>query len=260
MDWSEHLPKLTAFWCRALLDLPGYDGNPFRAHSLVHAQRAFTPEHFERWLTLFHETIELGWIGPNARRARRTLPTTSPAFTVANSSDTPSPCARRCSPHQGRREIASYYVVLSLHILGAAVWAGGHLVLAVTILPDALRRGRAATVSEFEQRFERIGLPALAVQIVTGLWLAEHLLGSPAQWFDAEPVARTVQVKLALLAVTRRAGASCPVPRRPATLGRDLAHTGLAHPNRHPGGGAVRAGRRQHPIRRLPRVRTVIAR
>lgn len=98
--------------------------------------------------------------------------------------------------------MASYYIVLSLHLLGATVWAGGHLVLAVTILPDALRQHRAATVSEFEQRFERIGLPALAVQIVTGLWLAEHLLGSPTQWFDANPVARTVQVKLALLAVT----------------------------------------------------------
>ena len=23
VDWSEHLPKLTAFWCRALLGLPG---------------------------------------------------------------------------------------------------------------------------------------------------------------------------------------------------------------------------------------------
>jgi hemoglobin len=23
VDWSEHLPKLTDFWCRALLDLPG---------------------------------------------------------------------------------------------------------------------------------------------------------------------------------------------------------------------------------------------
>ena len=98
--------------------------------------------------------------------------------------------------------MASYYIVLSLHILGATVWAGGHLVLAVTILPNALRQHRATTVSEFEQRFERIGLPALAVQIVTGLWLAEHLLGSPANWFDGNSVARTVQVKLGLLVIT----------------------------------------------------------
>lgn len=98
--------------------------------------------------------------------------------------------------------MASYYVLLSLHILGATVWAGGHLVLALTILPEALRQRRAATVSEFEQRFERIGLPALGVQIVTGFWLAERLLGSPAHWFDDNSVARTVQVKLGLLAVT----------------------------------------------------------
>jgi hemoglobin len=69
VDWSEHLPKLTAFWCRALLGLPGYAGNPFRAHVLVHAKRPFTPAHFERWLGLFHETLELGWTGPFADRA-----------------------------------------------------------------------------------------------------------------------------------------------------------------------------------------------
>ena len=69
VDWSEHLPKLAAFWCRALLDQPGYAGNPFRAHALVHGKRRFTPAHFERWLALFHETIELGWTGPRAERA-----------------------------------------------------------------------------------------------------------------------------------------------------------------------------------------------
>lgn len=70
VDWSEHLPKLTAFWCRALLGLPGYQGNPYRAHVLVHDRQAFTAAHFERWLTLFHETLELGWVGPNVQRAR----------------------------------------------------------------------------------------------------------------------------------------------------------------------------------------------
>lgn len=69
VDWSEHLPKLAAFWCRALLDLPGYVGNPFRAHALVHDRRAFTAAHFRRWLDLFHETLDLGWAGPNADRA-----------------------------------------------------------------------------------------------------------------------------------------------------------------------------------------------
>ena len=70
VDWSDHLPKLTAFWARALLGEHGYSGNPFRAHADVHARAPLTVAHFRRWLTLFHETIELGWVGPCADRAR----------------------------------------------------------------------------------------------------------------------------------------------------------------------------------------------
>ena len=70
VDWAEHLPKLTAFWCRALFSMPGYEGNPFRAHQLVHAQRAFTTAHFERWLEIFHETIDAGWAGTNVEKAK----------------------------------------------------------------------------------------------------------------------------------------------------------------------------------------------
>ncbi len=69
VDWSEHLPKLVAFWSRALLGIEGYVGNPFRAHAAVHAAAPFTPDHFERWLELFHDTLELGWTGPNVERA-----------------------------------------------------------------------------------------------------------------------------------------------------------------------------------------------
>ncbi len=69
VDWSEHLPKLTEFWCRALLGMGRYAGNPFHQHLLVHQKRAFAPADFHRWFQLFTETIELGWIGPNANRA-----------------------------------------------------------------------------------------------------------------------------------------------------------------------------------------------
>ena len=68
VDWSEHLPKLTAFWCRALLGQVGYAGNPYRAHALVHARQPLTSAHFERWLSLFADTISV-WSGPNTDRA-----------------------------------------------------------------------------------------------------------------------------------------------------------------------------------------------
>ena len=69
VDWSEHLPKLTAFWCRALLGEPGYQGNPFRAHALVNERQRFTAAHFRRWLELFFDTVRARWSGPNVERA-----------------------------------------------------------------------------------------------------------------------------------------------------------------------------------------------
>ncbi len=98
--------------------------------------------------------------------------------------------------------MATYYGVLCLHLLGAAIWVGGHLVLATSVLPRALKDGRASIVSEFEAGFERVGLPALALQVATGLWLAQHLLGSPDHWFESTPVARAIQAKLVLLVLT----------------------------------------------------------
>ena len=70
VDWAEHLPKLTAFWCRALFGMTGYDGNPFRAHQGIHARHAFTAAHFARWLELFFDTVELGWQGANADKVK----------------------------------------------------------------------------------------------------------------------------------------------------------------------------------------------
>lgn len=98
--------------------------------------------------------------------------------------------------------MASYFTVLCFHLVGATIWAGGHLVLALSVLPKALRERRASLVADFEQRFEVLGLTALAVQVVSGLWLAHHLLGSPANWFKGNPTAHVVQLKLGLLALT----------------------------------------------------------
>ncbi len=97
----------------------------------------------------------------------------------------------------------SYKIVLILHLLGAAVWTGGHLVLALGFLPRALAVGDPRIVLGFEERYERIGIPALLVQIVTGLVLAYRYLPDPASWFSfATPVASHVLLKLALLLVT----------------------------------------------------------
>ena len=96
-----------------------------------------------------------------------------------------------------------YYLILFLHLAGACIWVGGHLVLATRILPRALRERRAAIIRDFEQAYESVGMPALVTQVLTGLWLAHRILGgSAAAWFGSTGPARVVQVKLALLAAT----------------------------------------------------------
>lgn len=98
--------------------------------------------------------------------------------------------------------VAYYYALLTLHLLGAAIWTGGHLVLATRVLPRALREKKADIVRAFEEPYESIGMPALIVQIVTGLLLAHRLLGAPTNWFADSSLARVVQLKLLFLAGT----------------------------------------------------------
>ncbi len=99
--------------------------------------------------------------------------------------------------------IPLHLLVVGLHLLGATVWTGGHLILATTILPAALRARDPAILLGFEQRYERIGMPALLVQVVSGLWLAWQRAPDPAGWLAPDtPGERAVSIKLGLLALT----------------------------------------------------------
>lgn len=96
----------------------------------------------------------------------------------------------------------THHFLLQLHLVAATIWTGGHLVLATSVLPRALAAKSIDELTRFEGGFERIGIPALLVQVVTGVWLATDLL-PPSLWLDVgNPVARTVLVKLGLLATT----------------------------------------------------------
>jgi putative copper export protein len=96
-----------------------------------------------------------------------------------------------------------YSYVLLAHILAATIWTGGHLVLATTVLPRALSARDPAVLLTFEQGFERIGMPALLVQVATGSWMAHTLLPDMTTWLSlSDPVARLVTLKLGLLTLT----------------------------------------------------------
>jgi hemoglobin len=71
VDWAEHIPKVTAFWCWQLLGGRRYDGRPLRSHERVNELVPFTEAHYERWLELFGETLHERWSGPTAELAER---------------------------------------------------------------------------------------------------------------------------------------------------------------------------------------------
>lgn len=67
-DWEHHLPKMYSFWGSLLLDTVGYSGQPFDKHAQHSAH--IHPEHFERWIKLFNETIDEHFEGEKAKLAK----------------------------------------------------------------------------------------------------------------------------------------------------------------------------------------------
>lgn len=59
--WPEHLAKLYNFWQTVLLNVQSYSGSPFMAHAKLPVDKP----HFERWIQLFHGTIDDLFVGPS---------------------------------------------------------------------------------------------------------------------------------------------------------------------------------------------------
>ena len=63
--WPQHLAKMYTFWQTVLLGEHTYYGTPFPPH----AQLPVEKEHFERWLTLFEQTLKELFSGEIAKEA-----------------------------------------------------------------------------------------------------------------------------------------------------------------------------------------------
>lgn len=96
-----------------------------------------------------------------------------------------------------------YKVIVMLHILGACVWVGGHIVLMGVILPKAMRAGDPQPVLDFGRGYGRLGLGALIGQLLTGLWLTQRWIGDWSTIFsEPTPQGHLVLSKLMVLMIT----------------------------------------------------------
>ncbi len=93
-----------------------------------------------------------------------------------------------------------YNVILFLHVIAACIWTGGHLIVAFMVLPRALQDRDPQQILDFESRYEKLGMPALIFQLLSGLWMAYTMIPDVAAWFSfATPQAILIFCKVALL-------------------------------------------------------------
>lgn len=66
LNFVEHLPKMVHFWSFVLLDEPGYTTNVTEKHQHMKLNKAL----FDRWVELFHATVDQLFEGEKAQLAK----------------------------------------------------------------------------------------------------------------------------------------------------------------------------------------------
>jgi hemoglobin len=70
LDLEAHVPVITSFWETILLGAGSYGGGAFAPHASLHRNAPLRRGHFERWLTLWGETVDELFAGPCAQEAK----------------------------------------------------------------------------------------------------------------------------------------------------------------------------------------------
>lgn len=70
LDIESHLPLICAFWENVLLGSTAYKKNVLQVHLDLHKQEALQPEHFQKWLAIFDETVDAQFEGEIANLAK----------------------------------------------------------------------------------------------------------------------------------------------------------------------------------------------
>ena len=69
LDWNTHIPIMYDFWETTLLGKMKYKGNPMIKHLDLNRKMPLNQGHFERWLSLWEETLEENFQGIKAEEA-----------------------------------------------------------------------------------------------------------------------------------------------------------------------------------------------
>lgn len=71
VNWDTHLARMYDFWESILLGGMNYKGNPMLRHLELSKKTTLSQEHFDRWLALWHNTIDTHFSGEKANDAKQ---------------------------------------------------------------------------------------------------------------------------------------------------------------------------------------------
>jgi hemoglobin len=77
-DWESHLQNMVSFWSSILLDEGSYRGQPFPKHMKLGIDQRY----FDRWLSLFHHTVDTHFQGVNAEEIKKRASTIGAIFSM----------------------------------------------------------------------------------------------------------------------------------------------------------------------------------
>lgn len=93
-----------------------------------------------------------------------------------------------------------HHFLLVIHLICATIWVGGHLFLAIRLLPKALKEKKPSLILQFEKSYGKIGMPSLALLLLTGILMSFDF--GITRWFLFKtPMERVISIKLILLMV-----------------------------------------------------------
>lgn len=65
LNMETHMPLIVDFWETIVFGKAAYKGNVMQVHQHIHGKHAFEAKHFERWVQLFHGTVDAMFAGPH---------------------------------------------------------------------------------------------------------------------------------------------------------------------------------------------------
>lgn len=97
----------------------------------------------------------------------------------------------------------NHHLLLIIHLVSACIWVGGHLYLAIRLLPKILKQRNVTLLLNFEKSYEPVGMTALLLLVISGIWMSLQFGIQITDWFSfSNPLERVVSLKLTLLLAT----------------------------------------------------------